>query len=321
MRNLGGFFMLVFWSCVVPDTYQKQALRFEDQLALLQQRGLEFDDLDRALSQIRAISYYRLSGYWYPFREKDTDGNLTNKFIHGASFENAIGLYEFDRELRLLVMSAIERVEVYLRTLIAYHLGHTYGAFGHTDPLNFHPKFDHAKWLKKLDMEATRSKEAFIVHYKNKYEGFPTLPIWMTTEVMSLGSLSFCFKGLSHADKRVISNQLNVHHKRLADWLHQLTYVRNVCAHHSRLWNRALSIRTERSKGEVWNPPITPSNDRIFYILLTLRHLLVTTEYGDNWCRDCNALLAPIASNDFLRIAMGMPENWREHPIWTQSNN
>ena len=62
MRNLGGFFMLVFWSCAVPDTYQKQALRFEDQLALLQQRGLEFDDLDRALSQIRAISYCRLSG-------------------------------------------------------------------------------------------------------------------------------------------------------------------------------------------------------------------------------------------------------------------
>lgn len=305
----------------MPDTYQKQALRFEDQLSLLQQRGLEFDDLDRALSQIRAISYYRLSGYWYPFREKDTDGNLTDKFIHGASFENAIKLYEFDRELRLLVMSAIERVEVYLRTLIAYHLGHTYGAFGHTDPLNFHPKFDHVKWLKKLDLEATRSKEAFIVHYKNKYKGFPTLPIWMTTEVMSLGSLSFCFKGLSHADKKAISNQLNVHHKRLADWLHQLTYVRNVCAHHSRLWNRALSIRTERSKDDVWNPPITPSNDRIFYILLTLRHLLVTTEYGDNWCRDCNALLAPIASDDFLRIAMGMPENWREHPIWAQATN
>ena len=268
MRNLGGFFMLVFWSCAVPDTYQKQALRFEDQLALLQQRGLDFDDLDRALSQIRTISYYRLSGYWHPFREKDTDG-----------------------------------------------------AFGHTDPLNFHPKFDHAKWLKKLDVEAARSKEAFIVHYKNKYEGFPTLPIWMTTEVMSLGSLSFCFKGLSHADKRAISNQLNVHHRRLANWLHQLTYVRNVCAHHSRLWNRALSIRTERSKDDVWNPPITPSNDRIFYILLTLRHLLVTTEYGDNWCRECNALLAPIASNDFFRTAMGMPKNWREHPIWTQATN
>ena len=170
----------------MPDTYQKQALRFEDQLALLQKRGLEFDDLDRALSQIRAISYYRLIGYLYPFREKDTDGNLTDKFIHGASFENAIELYEFDRELRLLVMSAIERVEVYLRTLITYHLGHTYGAFGHTGSLNFHPKFDHAKWLKKLDVEATRSKEAFIVHYKNKYKGFPTLPIWMTTEVMSL---------------------------------------------------------------------------------------------------------------------------------------
>jgi len=316
MRNLGGFFMPAVWGCSMPETYQKPALTFSDQLALLQTRGLIINDPAHALTQLSTISYYRLSAYWYPFRIRDEHGNVTNDFIADTSFDDVINLYEFDRQLRSLVTDAIERVEVYIRTLITYHLGHTYGAFGHTDPANFHPNFRHAQWLTKLEVEAGRSSDAFITHYKNKYAGFPTLPIWVITEVMSLGSLSFCYKGLMHTDKKAISGKLNIHHKRLADWLHKLTYIRNVCAHHSRLWNRELSIRPESSRAPEWNPPVTPRNDRIFYILLMLRYLLKTTNNGDSWCQQCNELLEPLAQNGKLRAAMGMPDNWKEHPLW-----
>ncbi len=132
-------------------------------------------------------------------------------------------LYEFDRRLRLLVMDAIERIEVYTRTLFIYQIGHKYGTFGHTDAANFHPKFDHAPWLAKLEEEIARSKDVFITHYKNKYAGFPTLPIWMVTEVMSLGSLSVGYRGLKHDDKKVISNRFARTHRCLAGWLHTLT--------------------------------------------------------------------------------------------------
>ena len=116
------------------ETYQKSALTFNDQLALLQARGLIINNPAHALTQLSTISYYRLSAYWYPFRLRDEHGKVTNDFVKGASFDDVISLYEFDRQLRSLVMDAIERVEVYIRTLITYHLGHTYGAFGHTAP-------------------------------------------------------------------------------------------------------------------------------------------------------------------------------------------
>lgn len=300
----------------MTETYQKPALTFDEQLQLLQDRGLIVNDHDHALSQLSTISYYRLSAYWYPFRERDQYGNVTNDFVDGTSFDDVISLYEYDRQLRLLIIDAIERVEVYVRTLITYHLGHTYGAFGHTDSANFHPQFNHNQWLSKLEDEADRSSDAFITHYKNKYSGFPTLPIWMITEVMSLGSLSYCYKGLMHNDKKAISGKLNMHHKRLADWLHKLTYIRNVCAHHSRLWNRELSIRPESSRAPEWNPPVTPRNDRIFYILLMLRYLLKTTNNGDSWRDQCNELIEPHAQEVKWRVAMGMPDNWKDHPIW-----
>ena len=300
----------------MTKSYQKPALTFSEQFELLKSRGLIVNDESHALSQLSSISYYRLSAYLYPLRVRDEQGDVGNNFIAGTSFDQVIDLYEFDRHLRLLVIDAIERIEVYMRTLISYHLGYTYGAFGHTNAANFHSNFDHAEWLSKLENEIDRSSDAFVVHYKNKYSGFPSLPIWMATEVMSLGSLSFCYKGLEHKDKKAISSQLHIHHKALADWLHTLTYIRNVCAHHSRLWNRELSIRPERPRAAVWNAPLTPRNDRIFYILLMLRYLLKTTSNGTSWCNRCNELLEPIAQEEKWRTAMGMPENWMEHPLW-----
>ncbi len=154
------------------------------------------------------------------------------------------------------------------------------------------------------------------MHYKNKYEGFPRLPIWMLTEVMSFGALSFCYTGLHNDDKKVVAAKFGIHHKRLADWLHQLAYIRNVCAHHSRLWNRELSIRPENVRDSLWNPPITPRKDRIFYILLMLRFLLRETNNGDHWSKECTALIEPLSKEEKYLRAMGMPENWKEHPLW-----
>jgi len=297
-------------------TYNKPPLSFQDQLDRLKKRGLVVKDEALALAQLSSISYYRLSAYWYPFRQRGTDGKIKDAFIDGARFEDAMELYEFDRKLRLLVLDALERVEVSLRTALTYHLSHTYGALGYTDTGNFHPNFRHGQWLAKLEEEISRSSDAFILHYKGKYRGFPQLPIWMATEVMSLGSLSFLYKGLHHQDKKAIALPLGLHHKGLADWLHVLTYVRNVCAHHSRLWNRELSLKPVRPKSAPWSTPTTPQNDRIFYVLLMLRFLLKHEPSATQWKQECEALIEPIAVKDGFRIAMGMPENWQEHPLW-----
>lgn len=296
--------------------YNKPPLTFDDQLNLLIGRGLSTSDRDKAKHNLECISYYRLSAYWYPFRVRDGSGKITDQIRPGTTFEKVLELYEFDRQLRLLIIDAIDRVEISIRTQLTYRLAHQYGAFAHIDPKNFHPRFNHTKWLNDIQPEILRSREEFIRHYQREYSGFPTIPIWMLTEVMTLGSLSKLYEGLNNEDKKPIAQYFGVHHKALADWLHTLTYIRNICAHHGRLWNRELSIKPERPNHVNWQAPITPANDRIYFVLLMLRHLLRQIAQGDRWHIFCDSLIDPIAANPFWRNAMGMPDNWKSHPIW-----
>lgn len=297
--------------------YTKAALTFRQQLQKLTDRGLIIRDLNQAQHQLESINYYRLSAYWYPFRQRDNaTGKILDRFRPNSSLEDVITFYEFDRRLRLLIIDGIERVEVAIRTQLTYHLAHKYGPFAHTSSINFHLNFSHAHWLHQIEDETRRSSEEFIQHYQREYDGFPTIPIWMLTEVMSLGTLSKLYKGLQNDDKKSVSVKFNIHHKKLGDWLHTLTYVRNVCAHHGRLWNRELAIRPDTDKDPNWKPPITPTNTRVFYILLMIRFLLRNISNNNEWQISCTSLLDSVAEEDLWRVAMGMPPNWQNHPIW-----
>ena len=295
----------------VAVRYTKPPLTFEQQLDQLIDRGLSVPDRQVALHALERISYYRLSGYWRPFKSSG------ETFEAGASFDVALSLYEFDRRLRLLVMDAIERAEIAVRTAVTYELAHRYGAFGHTDPGNFWSGFKHGDYIASAEVEAKRARETFIDHYKTKYEGFPTLPIWMATEVISLGGLSRLYSGMKKPDQTSIASAYGIHPPVLGSWLHTLTYVRNVCAHHSRLWNRVLGIRPKLPRNERdWFPPHVPHNDRLWVVLLILRRLMYHHHQGGDWQGDIERLVEPFVVDGRWRAAMGFPDAWREHPVW-----
>lgn len=296
--------------------YIKRALSLSDQLNLLVNRGLAVDDQSEALHALSHISYYRLSGYAYPLRNRDEAGVVQENFIKNAKWSEVISLYEFDRKLRMSILSALEKIEVAVRTRLTFHFAHKYGPFGYGSSLNFHPGFNHALWLNQVVSEITQSSDEFIKHFERNYAGFPQVPMWMMTEVISLGRLSYLYGGLKNEDKRDVASFFNIHYKRLGDWLHSLTYIRNVCAHHSRLWNRELAIRPDKLKDVEWLPPITPRNDRIFYILLMIRFMLNSISEGVSWTANINLLLKDIVINPRWRIAMGIPEDYQNHPIW-----
>lgn len=313
MRNLGDFF-LSFQYMIRP--YFKQALSFEDQLNLFVTRGLKVGNKSNALHALSYISYYRLSGYSYPFRLRNKNGHIDEKFIVGSEWDDVIKLYQFDCKLRLLILSALEKIEVAVRTQLTFHFSRKYGPFGYAVSENFHPRFNHALWIAKVNSEITQSNDEFIKHFENTYVGYPLVPMWMMTEVISLGRLSHLYGGLKNEDKSLVAKFFGVHYKRLGDWLHSLTYIRNVCAHHSRLWNRELAIRPNQLKDIQWLPPITPRNDRIFYIFLMIRTLLNTISEGVLWTKNMNTLLDDVNENAKFTIAMGIPVNYLSHPIW-----
>lgn len=174
--------------------FPKPALPVPDQIARMAGRGMVIEDAANAAAALARIGYFRLSAYALPWRQPDTEA-----YKPGITFGTILELYEFDRSLRDLVWEAIEPVEIALRTRTTLHLGLTHGPFAHTNSSLFWHGWDHAEWLAKLDKQAWRSlpHEQFIRHYDLAYTGFPTLPLWMATEVMSFGSLSNLFENLT----------------------------------------------------------------------------------------------------------------------------
>ena len=179
-----------------PQTsYQKPWLSYQNQISLLQSRGLVVTNVQGAIDFLRHVNYYRFSGYCVAFE------SARHQFHNGVSFEQVQAAYDFDRILRDIMTESLEIVELDFRAAVAHHFGQEYGAFGHTEPTNFFRKFGHTGWMNKLHTEAERSSEPFVSHFKTTYRGFPDLPVWVITEIISFGALSWMCKGMLKSSK------------------------------------------------------------------------------------------------------------------------
>ena len=286
--------------------FSKPATTFAEQVALLQSRGMTVDDLAEAERHLSHINYYRLGAYWLPF-EAD---HASHRFKPGTCFEDVIDLYRFDRQLRLLVLDAIERVEVSVRTQWAYHLAYRHGTHAHLDPSLASRRDWWQRHLDKLTAEVERADETFIAHLRNTYsEVLP--PVWACCEVMSLGLLSNWYRNLKPMPtRRAIAAHFGLDDGVLASWLHHLTVVRNTCAHHARLWNReiAVSPAAPRSKPAALAGQFRPAK-RIYNTLILLAYLLDEISPRSQWRAHLLALLDQHPKVDLA--AMGFPEDWR----------
>jgi abortive infection bacteriophage resistance protein len=294
--------------------FTKPWQNWADQLKTLETRGLVVTNRAAAEAFLSHVNYYRLSGYCVAFEQ------ARHVFVPGTTIEQLQNAYDFDRALRDLITQALELVEVDLRTAIAYHFGRQYQAFGHTTAANFYAAFRHQDWLDKLHAEAQRSSEQFVQHFRATYLGFPDLPVWMVTEVMSFGALSLMYKGMHRQDQRAIAHRYGVQPSFLASWLHHLVYVRNVCAHHSRLWDRVWAIKPDVPPIPPWTPPALPGNDHLFVTLLILRRLMARCPSIDGLAArwkvqvELHLQIPPEVSNPGDR--MGLPAQWVAHPLW-----
>lgn len=307
--------------------YTKPALTYEEQLKLLQDRGLVIPDRERALHWLLRKGYFRLSAYFLPFKVWDAaTHSYADNYIPGASFTDVIKLYKFDAHLRLLLIKAIDRVEVALRASITYHCAHTLGPFGYIDSSNFSPfvpspgpgvpatGFDHVSMLRRIDTEITQSKEEFVRHYRAKYTLETNLPIWMLTELMSFGMLSKMTEGLKKGLRKQIAKDFGIAQSQLVSWMETLTYVRNICAHHSRLWNREVSLKPELLSEWKGNGV---SNSRVYCVFLVLEHILCRASPRSRWK---DMLMLAILDNPHVNLAaMGFPPNWKELSPWNST--
>ena len=204
---------------------------------MLKERGLIIKDERQALEQLQIISYFRLASYLRPM-EQDKENHTFKPY---STFENALNLYYFDKELRALIFTAIQSIEIALRTKIIHHVSLKYGAFWFMDIRLSSNQQMFAENLNHIQQELQRSKEDFILEHFAKYTSPEFPPVWKTLEIVSLGTLSKLYYNMSDkAIKKQIAHDLDVpQHLYLESWIKATTLLRNCIAHHARIWNRS----------------------------------------------------------------------------------
>lgn len=338
-------------------SYPKPYTSHAQQIALLTGRGLVVDNQAKATACLARTGYYRLSAYWYPFRVSHLLPNLgadapeinrfgppdrlvVDQFRTGYSFEMAHDFYVFDKKLRLFMSDALERIEVSMRSRVVEHLGKI-SPMAHRDPANFSNNFTskpsrrsrpHAPltlyqdWIAQQDKLFMRSKEDFAEHFRAKYQpsGTQHPAIWVASETWDWGALSHCFGGLPPAGQHAIATVFSAMNGGvLASWLRHLNDVRNVCAHHSRLWNRNAAnpprlpnVGTVPELEHLRNHPL---GTRRQYAGMAISAFMMKTLYPNTeWhIRLRNFILGEVPKIAIINESVaGFPPGWDQLPLW-----
>ena len=251
-----------------------------------------------------------MKSYLTPFRIR---GSRT--FKPGTNFDDAYNLYKFDSELRKMICSEMEKIEISIRTQLSLIMGDEYGIYWFKDDSNFRDTDRHAGLLANLEAELRRSDDDAILDFQHRYSNdFP--PSWMTFEVSSFGTLSMMYRWLKagHA-RRKVARFYGLTDTIMESWLHSIVYVRNLCAHHSRLWNRRLSINALVPR-RTYLPFIDIPTDtkRVYYIMSILLYLLQAVNPQNTFAARFRSLLGKYPNVDVS--AMGFPSNWQYETLW-----
>lgn len=293
--------------------YLKPPLNFRDQAKRIISRGL-IADIEELESFLSRVNYYRFTGYLYPFR------NEGEEFYPGTTFEKIRIIYNFDTQLRWLTFSAIESIDIsILRTLLVEKFTLVNGAFCYLEFSNF-DKISHSQYssiIREIETNTSRSKEEFVTNYHTKYYGEHYLPFWMVAELSSFGLMSKIFQHSDHNVKVPISKRFHLHSSILSSWLHSLANVRNMCAHHARLWNRVLPVKPQlppkKYLPEFYSPEQI-SNYRYFVVLTIIKYLLDRIEPENTFIEQFQKLLSEHPEVPIEK--MGIPKNWKEYPVF-----
>ncbi len=308
---------------IPKSLYSKTPKTFKEQVQLLKKRNLYIEDEVRAERILTYISYNRLSNYWFPLLKEPKEREI---FKDGAKFITAFRLYQFDSEFRTITFQAIEQIEIAIRTQIIYHFSHKYeSGFWYDNPDAFKSYTFYLKLLNKISANTDETKQEFIVKYKAKYSQYLP-PAWKSFELLTFNSLLSILKNISnYKDLIPISKSLKLNHKVLVSWVESFVYVRNICAHHSRLWNIKLTISptwirspkqpwVDRWENEEKNLKTADKELKMYSIICSILYCLKSINPYSNYGKEIIALLSKYEDVDEKH--MGFPDNWKDQPLW-----
>ena len=294
--------------------YTKQPLDYSQIIQQLKSRGLLFHDEAVAENELKIISYFRLANYLRTFEIP----NSNHVFLPNSYFEDALRIYYFDKKLRALIFTAIQSIEIALRSKMIHHVSMRHGAFWFADDTICISKTAFQDNLAKIKKEIRRSKEDFIQEHFAKYDVPEVPPVWKTLEITSFGVLSKLFYNLNDIKvKKKIAREFNLpQHICLESWMKSIVVLRNFLAHHARVWNRRFSQKPSmyyNFRGN-WIDTSHVRPAKLYALLSCLAYLQDNIHPNNDFKIKLKELLV---QHPHINLhAMGFPANWQKEPLW-----
>lgn len=295
--------------------YSKKALSYIEQLNLLKERGLIIENEDKALHLLEVLSYYRLSGYLYPQLNIPKEDHI---FKEESYFESAFKMYKFDRELRILIGANIEKIEIAFRAKLTFVMANQYDAFWYTYDKLFKNQDTQRNSMDSIRKSIQDSTEDFVIQFHRKYAD-NYLPSWMAMEIVTFSHLSKIYENLKDTRaKAEIAKNFGLPYQLFESWLLLLTYTRNICAHHSRFWNRELSLKSPKITTNLpfdWINTTGVARNKAYFYISIIKYLLDRINPTNTFTEKLDELLNKYDNIDYIK-SMGFQPDWKDQPLW-----
>ena len=302
--------------------YKKQPLAIPDQIEKLKSKGLLFENDSSSEHFLKNNNYYRFSGYTYSFRNQSCPNRFFKK---GTYFEDIVSLYHFDSQLRSFILNAIEKIEIAFRTQIInqYSITHK-NSHWNQDPSHFLKISENSVFLNDMNNYLGKCKDEFVLHYKKNYNFPENPPCWVYFELMNFGQLTSLYENLntSTSCKVDIAKYFGFTKTRdLEQWMRALRMTRNICAHHSRLWNKSISANILQNSKNLQRPfieniPVNPNQNKIYAIICGIQYLLNIIEPSNDFRKELKLIMKQKSKNELK--AMGFVKDWEKEPFWNK---
>lgn len=231
-------------------------------------------------------------------------------------FQNIVDIYEFDHNLRHILLKYIELIEVTVKSVYSYEFTKAYGATGHLNSANFTDVARHTQIMQKAE-EQKQSRlphEAYLKHFVNDLK--QDVPLWAFVDLLTISDISFLYKISPSPVKVAVVNDIGLKVKGdeiLERFMHHMTIIRNLCAHGSRLYNRLFEQKPWLNKKElallIRLPDGTIDNAHLYGFVLIMRRLLKQSEF----VAMKNEISALSEKYPFVNLKYyGFREDWKE---------
>ena len=282
----------------------------EELIDYLSSKGVVIADKEEALKKIERYTYYSIvNSYKSIFKDKN------NNYINDVSFDEIYALFEFDKNLKNIMLKFCLEIETVIKSAMANQISKVYGVKDYLNTSNWDNSIDDdikEVLFEKINNEIKKDYKVHtaVTHYIDKY-GF--VPPFVLVKILTFGVASSYYGLLKQSDRQAIAKYFKISDKLLKQILKNLTTIRNIAAHSDRLYN--YTSKFYLSFKLIDNTYTKPDNITNLYMVIRCMEKLLTQEQYEELY---NSILEEISKlkdklnsidvSNIIRI-MGFPMN------------